>query len=180
MTTIQAGSELKPGEKDKKSAYNLFKNRNGYELCTQFTRRNMTDNNGWKIDNAGRRYRVVGQGCIEYAGTLETTRGVIDADAPKRPAVWHDYSSAHEIKRSPQATQSEGKKCPLKIYKRLMYSYCDSNCAFNSKGSCMLGSNTGAAADTAGRDCPFAGNCSDQCALYNSGCLLIQKGAKHD
>ena len=36
MTTIQAGSGLKPGEKGKKSAYNLFKNRNGYELCTQF------------------------------------------------------------------------------------------------------------------------------------------------
>lgn len=36
MATIQAGSELKPEEKGKKSAYNLFKNSSGYELCTQF------------------------------------------------------------------------------------------------------------------------------------------------
>ena len=141
----------------------------------------MTDNNGWKIDNAGRRYRVVGQGCIEYAGQITTTRGTFDEDQlPHKPAVWHDFNSVQEIQRSPQATQSEGKACPLKIYKRIMYKNCDSNCAFNSKGSCMLGSNTGAAADTAGRDCPFAGSCSDQCALYNNGCLLIQKGAKHD
>lgn len=127
----------------------------------------------WKLDERGYRFREIGNGCIEYAGTLETTRGIIDEDAPKRAAVWHDLNSVQEIQRSKQAGQTHGKICPLKAYKGILYRFCDSDCAFYDVGGCALSNKPRTAQqDTAGMQCPIIGTCTDTCAFYEHGCSL--------
>lgn len=127
----------------------------------------------WLTDERGNRFRKVGTGCIEYAGTLETTRGIIDEDAPKRAAVWHDFNSVQEIQRSKQAGQTQGKICPLKAFKGVLYRFCADTCTFYGIGGCALsGRATPAQQDTMGRECPIVGKCTAECALYHDGCDL--------
>ena len=128
----------------------------------------------WKADARGYRFREVGNGCIEYAGQITTTRGTFDEDQlPHKPAIWHDHNAGHEIQRSPQAAQEQGKICPLKAYRGTMYRFCDGNCAFFNVGGCALsGRATAAQGDTVGKDCPIVGTCTGACALYHDGCDL--------
>ncbi len=130
---------------------------------------------GWQTDARGYRFRDLGNGCREYAGQITTTRGTFDEDRlPHKPATWHDFNSVQEIQRSKQAGQTQGKICPLKASKGLLYGFCADTCTFYGIGGCALsGRATAAQGDTLGKDCPIVGKCSRECALYHhDGCDL--------
>ena len=119
----------------------------------------------WQIDSTGRKYRMIGEGCKEYECTVITTCGEV-------PYSQLESLRKKDTEKIQTPEPAEKKYCPFKSRKR---SLCKNDCAFWNESGCM-GSD-----DTKNKKCPFNQLlCGEECKLYDEGCTLVKKGAKHE
>lgn len=125
----------------------------------------------WKMDENGRLYRQFGEYSREYAQDMH-------------------YSSRYKEEVSKPVTSTEKKpvrRCP---FKSIVNSNCvGDKCAFFVGDNCALGKLTTKkpTRNTAGLRCPInkeARPCSEDCAIFNGGCMLSaisdMKGENHE
>lgn len=127
------------------------------------------DNNEWKIDENGRRYRMVGKGCKEYEMEFSFVHSSKE-DENRHRLEWE----AQEAKRH------TGKECPLK---EGLTTECLTDCALYGNTACaLLMAEVPPNKDTRGKDCPiyYKHKCNEKCAFYFNGCGLVNivKGLK--
>lgn len=106
------------------------------------------------IDKHGKRYREVGQGCIEYAPTIVTSAG----EVPAGTVIY---------KKMQEEPPAQRKDCP---FQGGLYPRCTEDCSFYANGKCKPGT------ATAGKRCPLPAHltCGDTCAMYENGrCTLF-------
>ncbi len=134
----------------------------------------LKNTDGWQIDEKGRRYRNVGDGCVDYE--REVTIGgfmVPESQAESVREQLHKQEAA-DAKRKLEAQKKANamKLCPL----NLMHKCHGARCAFYSEADGCMG-----AESTQGKRCPISNYmCNASCALYEGdGCrvLKIMKGA---
>lgn len=138
-----------------------------------------------KVDDRGRRYRVIGAGCIEF----EPTVSINGLEIPQSElAVYNAARRAAQERAAKENTASaknavhsrqKPKNCPFS-------SGCDTTCTGEKcglflNGACAISTiadATGAEVSTNGKRCPFSpsAHCGD-CALYASGCALVRIAA---
>jgi hypothetical protein len=128
------------------------------------------DNNEWKIDENGRRYRMFGKGCKEYEMEFSFVHPQIDKEKEER-----ERKEAQER----EARRHTGRDCP---FKKGLNVECLTECTLYGNTACALSmKETPPDKDTNGRDCPiYQKKCSEKCAFYFNGCGLIHmvKGLK--
>lgn len=112
----------------------------------------------WQVDKDGNRFRMIGQGCVEYEPELVTTHGSIHADSYTVKTV----------------TPKEEKKKPDKYCPFQRGIPCREDCALWNGNGCGIG--TGAQ-ESKGR-CPFSSLiCGRDCGLFRGGrCGLLEIG----
>ena len=130
---------------------------------------------GWQTDESGRRFRMLGNNCIEYEPTI-----IIDGvEIPQS-----ELAAYHERKRAIKQARKEAEKnrpappppknCPFSDGIKTICT--QEKCALYLKG-CTLAqiSDRPPAKATAGLQCPlskYRHACRDDCALYKNGCVL--------
>ena len=112
------------------------------------------------VDEHGKRYRIFGRGCREYAPKIVTSGGefLVGAVTYRKPEL---------------ETIEQRKTCP---FKGGMQPHCTEDCAFYADG-CSLGT-----AQT-GKRCPLPAHhtCGDNCMMYETGrCTLFAAERKPD
>ena len=115
---------------------------------------------GWQVDErSGRRYRIVGKGCIEYEPDFIGSYGTV-------PQGMADKIQRVDV--TPERQES-AKTCP---FQRGIP--CRKDCALRSGNGCGIG--TGAQ-ESKGR-CPFSSlPCGHDCGLFrDGGCGLLMIG----
>lgn len=128
---------------------------------------------GWKVDENGRRYRMVGN-TKEY-------EMMVSIDGHEIPAsMVNEY---HERKREALskktapapiiAPSTEDKRCPFRVSKNGIKTACDKDCAFYRDGCIFTKIGIVPQTDTKGAYCPMARICTESCMMYDHGCRLI-------
>lgn len=127
-------------------------------------------NGGWKLDENGRYYRMVGMNCKEYA--TEYTFANPGRNAKKEKEM-------REKALEQEAKKHTGRECP---FKNGLNVECLTECALYGNAACVLSmKEKPPGKDTIGGECPiYKKKCSDKCALYSNGCGLVNivKGLK--
>lgn len=127
----------------------------------------------WQTDETGRRFRKLGEGCIEYEPTI-TVDGI---EIPQSElAAYHERRRAAEQAAKEAAAKTPAtpprKNCP---FRESMQTDCKrEQCALFDGNGCTLARLT-AAKETEGLQCPFSKynyKCRTDCALYKDGCTL--------
>ena len=128
----------------------------------------------WKIDSLGRRYRIDEAGVTEYAMTIQTTAGIVYADELEE----HNRRLAESKKKTEEEARKNNemqipKVCPFKAGR--IRRECVRSCSFYGESSCRLSMlDAVSRKDTEGLYCPISGRCEKNCAMYSSGCTLIE------
>ena len=107
------------------------------------------------VDSRGKRYRLIGTGCIEYEPEIVTSFG-----------TFAQSNYVHPEKVSIPIPKAR-KMCPFKISH---YTQCTEDCSFFMNDACCPGK-----AQT-GKRCPLPGRikCGEGCMLYDNGrCALF-------
>lgn len=138
--------------------------------------------NGWKVDNEGRRYREIAPGHIEFEPTIvvdgieiyqsdleEFHRRQNEQEARRKAAAQEEFNSRPPTRYCPFVsgtnTQCKREKCTL---------FLDGRCSI-----AILADAHGADHPTVkGTKCPFSvyAHC-DGCALNNGGCAVVRLAA---
>ena len=141
------------------------------------------DNNGWKVDERGQRYRETVPGLREYEMTVTVSGGL---EVPvSQLEDYHRRQKEAEEKRRAAALEEFNSRPPTKYcpFTSGMNNQCKrEKCVLFLDGRCSLS----AIADAHGIDqpivsgakCPFSiyGRC-DGCALNNGGCAFVRLAA---
>lgn len=118
----------------------------------------MTNGEGWKTDEDGRKYRLFGSS-KEYAPEYVFSSGY--------------YEKEHETPKAPQTQETlyTGKQCPVK---KGTHRECVKDCPLYGVTACIMTAPVEVPEkDTKGGYCPIRGrNCGEECALYIKGCGL--------
>ncbi len=128
----------------------------------------------WQYDSNGRRYRIDEAGFIEYAMVIQTTAGVVYADEIEE----HNKRLAESKKKTEEEARRKDKMqnpkvCPFKAGR--IRRECVRSCSFYGESSCRLSMPDAVSRkDTEGLYCPISGRCEKNCAMYSSGCTLIE------
>lgn len=133
----------------------------------------------WKIDSNGSRYRIDEAGCIEYAMTIQTTAGTVYAyDIQEHNRRLAELKKKTEEEARQKEKLQNPRACPFKAGQ--IRRECDRSCSFFGESSCRLSkTDVVLLKDTEGLYCPISGRCVKNCAMYSSGCTLIELiGAK--
>ena len=106
------------------------------------------------VDEHGKRYRIFGRGCREYAPKIVTSGGefLVGAVTYRKPKL---------------ETIAQRKDCP---FQGGLYPQCKEDCSFYESGKCKPGT------AQAGKRCPLPAHlaCGDTCAMYENGrCTLF-------
>lgn len=138
----------------------------------------------WQTDETGRRFRKLGEGCIEYEPTI-TVDGI---EIPQSElAAYHERRRAAEQAAKEAAAKTPAtpprKNCPL--MDGLHTDCTGEKCALYLKGGCTLAqiSDRPPAKRTEGLQCPFSKynyKCRTDCALYKGGCTLTGITTKNE
>ena len=143
------------------------------------------DNNGWKVDEHGKRYREIAPGHIEFEPTIvvdgieiyqsdleEFQRRQKEADEKRKAAALEEFKNRPPARSCPfvsgMNTQCRREKCVL---------FLDGRCSI-----AILADVHGIDQPIAkGAKCPFSvyGRC-DGCALNNGGCAVVRLAAATD
>lgn len=123
----------------------------------------------WMMDENGRRYRLIGNGCREYEPEI-SIHGIMvpvsQADAV-REQIREAEEKARKEKAELEARLSRLGSCPFTKGMRIQ---CRTQCAFYSEDGCMKNP------DAKGRRCPISNYvCAEECMLYDNGCQIIKK-----
>ena len=128
----------------------------------------------WQTDETGRRFRKLGEGCIEYEPTItvdgiEIPQSELAAYHERRRAAEQTAAQHEEEMRRRKEAAALRRNCPFSTG---MQSDCHrEKCALFLNGCTLAG--TSAAKDTAGLICPFNNyKCRTDCALYKGGCTI--------
>lgn len=139
----------------------------------------MSQNTEWKYDSLGKRYRIDEAGSIEYAPVIQTTYGMVYMDELEEQNRRHAEAKQKQKEKMRQEQKPKViKTCPFKAGG--INSLCESSCSFYGETSCRLSMPDAVPhKDTEGKYCPIAIQCGKDCAMYSSGCTLIELiGAK--
>ena len=125
---------------------------------------------GWKLDENGRYYRMIGSHCKEYA--TEYTFAY-----PERNKEKEERERKEALEQ--EAKKHTGRECPFKSGLNVE---CLTECALYGNAACILSmKEKPPCKDTIGGDCPiYRKKCNEKCALYINGCGLVNiiKGLK--
>ena len=115
-----------------------------------------------------RRYRMV-NGAKEYELEIRTASGAVISQSQLEK---HNQRNAAAEYGSESAQPS--RDCPFRS--NSLETKCLAECAFYTAAGCVLAAtDIQNIPDTKDRRCPIAARyCTDSCAMYNSGCTLIQ------
>ena len=128
------------------------------------------NDNEWKVDEYGKRYKEVGNHVREYEMEIHTQGTVIPA------------SQLEEFNRRNRAAAEQRRRAELEAEKREptgqcpfrtgLSTTCKSDCSFFADPGCRLAAHS-AIQDTQGKQCVFTGRkCESTCAMYKNGCTL--------
>lgn len=120
----------------------------------------------WKYDDKGQKYRDFGNGCREYAMTMNVHGVEVPVDELE------DFYANHKIEKKRTSTDKPKKTqyCPFNFSARMIRE-CRPGCAFYDNGGCRMRRRK-ADRDTLNKDCPYMSKCSSVCAVYENGCTL--------
>lgn len=134
------------------------------------------DASEWKIDEHGRRYRMIGN-CKDYAPMIQTTFGTFYADeaAGIQERMQKDYESRRKAEEEARLAAQTNRSCPFKIGHGNTHTECEKACPFYIDDGCAFAkAPTEPTDDTSGKYCPIANRCTERCAMYANGCKLIE------
>ena len=125
----------------------------------------------WQYDKWGKKYRKVGN-CIEYAPTItvdgvEVYQDELEEFHKRNREVQQKWREEEALKA--QQTRTD-KICPLQDALHIQKK-CSTDCAMYTATGCAM-KHRKAAADTAGKPCPYMRQCKADCALYDQGCTI--------
>jgi hypothetical protein len=117
----------------------------------------------WQVDErSGRRYRIVGQGCIEHEPDFIGSYGTV-------PQGMVDKIQRADVTPERQERQESAKTCPFQ--RGIRGIPCKKDCALRNDNGCGIVTGKG----TEGGRCPFSSlECSSDCGLFrDGGCGLL-------
>ena len=122
----------------------------------------------WKVDELGKRYRMIGN-CKEYEPTIN---GIPQSVFFASQRAQREQTEAERARQraKPPAPQP---RCPFSD--GLNQNCAGKACALHTAHGCSLAYlvDRAPAVDTAGKRCPFSVYaCTDRCSLYKNGCVL--------
>lgn len=116
-----------------------------------------------------RRYRMIGGLLKEYEAEIRTADG-----ATISQSQLEDYNKRNTVAQRGSGNEQPSRECPFRS--NAIDTKCLPECAFYTAAGCVLAAtDIQNIPDTKDRRCPIAARyCTDSCAMYNSGCTLIQ------